>query len=93
MRDATAAPLTDPIYAPDDYTCSHQQGNETKRAQYPGLPYNSVLLPGNVCWALITPRPINSVIQAAHFEMIWSGRIISVNRTATLITNSSWHRR
>ncbi|WPC06209.1 RES family NAD+ phosphorylase [Pseudomonas benzenivorans] len=85
MRDATLVPLTDPIYAPDDYTHSHQLGNETKRAECPGLRYNSVRSPGNVCWALMTPRSVTSIIQAAHFEMIWSGRIVSVNRIATLM--------
>ncbi|MBS7661581.1 RES family NAD+ phosphorylase [Pseudomonas lalucatii] len=85
MRDATAVSLSDPIYAPDDYTHSHQLGSETKRAKCPGLRYNSVRSPGKICWALMTPRPVKSVIQAAHFEMIWSGQIISVNRITTLM--------
>lgn len=83
MRDATAVPLADPIYAPDDYTRSQQLGSEAKRAACPGLRYNSVRSPGHVCWALLTPRPVTSIIQAAHFEMIWSGEIISVNRITT----------
>lgn len=85
MRDAIAVPLSDAIYAPDDYTRSHILGAETKRAACPGLHYNSVRSPGNICWALMTPRPVTSIIQAAHFEMIWSGQIISVNRITTLI--------
>jgi len=85
MKDATEVPLSDPIYAPDDYTHSHLLGGEAKREACPGLRYNSVRSPGNICWALITPRPVTSIIQTAHFEMIWSGQIISVNRITTLI--------
>lgn len=85
MRDATALPLSDPIYAPDDYAAAQRLGRELKRAACPGLRYNSVRSPGNQCWALMTPRPVTSIIQAAHYEMIWSGQIISVNRIATLM--------
>ena len=84
MRDATVVPLTDPVYAPDDYTHSHRLGHETKRDGCPGLRYNSVRAPGNACWALMTPRPVTSIIQGAHYEMIWSDQIIGVNRITTL---------
>ncbi|SEP83876.1 RES domain-containing protein [Azotobacter beijerinckii] len=87
MRDATGVPLSDPIYAPDDYTHSHQLGSEAKREACPGLRYNSVRCPGNVCWALMTPRPVTSIIQTAHYEMIWSGQIISVNRITAQIAD------
>lgn len=80
MRDATVIPLTDPVYAPDDYTHSRRLGHETKREGCPGLRYNSVRSPGNTCWALMTPRPVTSIIQTAHYEMIWNGQIISVNQ-------------
>ncbi|SFT91682.1 RES family NAD+ phosphorylase [Pseudomonas marincola] len=85
MRDASTVPLTDPIYAPDDYTHANQLGNEAKRAACPGLRYNSVRAPGQICWALTTPRPVTSIIQAAHYEMIWSDRIISVNQVTSLV--------
>ena len=84
MKDATAAPLTDPIYAPDDYSHARRLGHETKRKGYQGLRYNSVRSPGNICWALTTPRPVTSIIQTAHYEMIWSGQIISVNQLTKL---------
>lgn len=84
VRDATAVPLSDPIYAPDDYAYSHILGTEAKRTGGPGLRYNSVRFPGRVCWALMTPRSVTSIIQTAHFEMIWSGQIISVNQITTL---------
>lgn len=84
MRDVTQVALTDAIYAPDDYSHAQQLGREAKRDGCPGLSYNSVRAPGNRCWALMTPRPVTSVIQTAHYEMIWSGQIISVNQIATL---------
>ncbi|GIZ13943.1 RES family NAD+ phosphorylase [Pseudomonas sp. NCCP-436] len=80
MKDATMLPLSHPIYAPDDYAYSHILGGEAKRSRAIGLRYHSVRSPGNVCWALMTPRPVTSIIQTAHFEMIWSGEIISVNQ-------------
>jgi len=85
MRDATALPLSDAIYAPDDYAHSNQLGSELKREGCMGLRYHSVRSTGNICWALMTPRPVTSIIQSAHFEMIWSGQIISVSRITTIV--------
>jgi hypothetical protein len=84
MKDATAVPLSDPIYAPEDYTHSRLWGQELKRTGCPGLRYNSVRAPGNVCWALLTPRPVTSIIQSGHYEMIWNNQIVGVNRIASL---------
>lgn len=78
--DATGVPLSDPIYAADDYSASRTLGMEARRAGRPGLRYNSVRSPGNHCWALMTPRHVTSVIQSTHYEMIWNSRITSVNR-------------
>ena len=50
-----------------------------------GLRYHSVRSTGNICWALMTPRPVTSIIQSAHYEMIWSGQIISVSRITTIV--------
>ena len=85
MRDATAMPLSDAIYAPNDYAHSNQLGSELKREGCMGLRYHSVRSTGNICWALMSPRPVTSIIQAAHFEMIWCGQIISVNRITTIV--------
>ena len=79
-RDATGVPLTDAIYDPDDYSQSQVLGRAAKREGCQGLRYNSVRSAGNQCWALLTPRHVSSVIQSAHFEMIWSGEITSVSR-------------
>ena len=85
MRDATALPLSDAIYTPDDYAHSNQLGSELKREGCMGLRYHSVRSTGNICWALMTPRPVTSIIQSAHYEMIWSGQIISVSRITTIV--------
>ncbi|WP_110948072.1 RES family NAD+ phosphorylase [Pseudomonas bohemica] len=78
--DATALELSHPIYDPDDYSHSHQLGSALKHEALAGLRYNSVRSPGNHCWALLTPRHVISIHQSAHYEMIWNGRITSVNR-------------
>nr|WP_314526301.1 RES family NAD+ phosphorylase [uncultured Pseudomonas sp.] len=80
MKDATSIAMKDPIYAPDDYAASHRLGKSVKQAGCPGLRYHSVRLVGNHCWALMTPRPVSSIIQTAHYEMIWNGQITGVNQ-------------
>lgn len=80
MRDATSIPMNDPVYDPVDYTHSQRLGKAVKEAGCLGLRYNSVRMPGNYCWALMTPRPVSSVIQTAHYEMIWNGQITGVNK-------------
>lgn len=80
MLDALALPITDPVHALDDYSHSRQLGNAVREAGIPGLRYRSVRLPGNTCWALMTPRPVTSIVQNSHYEMIWNGRITGVNK-------------
>lgn len=80
MKDATSIDVSDPIYDPDDYSYSRRLGREIKDAAMAGLRYNSVRLPGNYCWALMTPKPVTAIIQTAHYEMIWNGRITSVGK-------------
>ena len=80
MKDATSIPMTDPLYAPDDYTDSHRFGRAIKDAGCPGLRYHSVRMPGSHCWALMTPRPVLSIIQTAHYEMVWNRHITSVSK-------------
>ncbi|MDI3273317.1 RES family NAD+ phosphorylase [Pseudomonas sp. AL03] len=79
MKDAAAIAMTDPVYAPDDYTHSRHLGKSIKKAGCPGIRYNSVRMQGSYCWALMTPRPVLSIIQAAHYEMIWNGQVTSVS--------------
>ncbi len=85
VRDAAALSLSHPIHAPDDYSHSRQLGAAIKHQDGVGLRYCSVRSPGNLCWALMTPRPVTAIHQSAHYEMIWNGRITSVNR----ISNAS----
>ncbi|MHC8299143.1 RES family NAD+ phosphorylase [Pseudomonas sp. ZS1P83] len=80
MKDAAAIAMTDPVYALDDYTHSRQLGKSIKKAGCPGIRYNSVRMQGSYCWALMTPRPVLSIIQAAHYEMIWNGLVTSVSK-------------
>lgn len=80
MKDATSIPMTDPVYDPDDYTDARRLGKLAKDTGCPGLRYNSVRMLGSHCWALMTPRPVLSVIQAAHYEMVWNGQVTSVSQ-------------
>ncbi|CAI8802739.1 RES domain-containing protein [Pseudomonas sp. IT-P253] len=80
MKDAAAIAVTDPVYAPDDYTHSRLLGRSVKEAGCPGIRYHSVRMRGSYCWALMTPRPMLSVIQAAHYEMVWNGQVTSVSK-------------
>lgn len=79
MLDATTVPMADPIYDPDDYAHAQRLGRLVKQAGRPGLRYCSVRKTGQDCWALMTPKPVTSIIQAAHYEMIWNGHISSVS--------------
>lgn len=80
MKDATAIAASDPIYDPDDYTASHRFGKAIRQTGCPGLRYHSVRSRGRHCWALMTPRPVLSIVQTAHYEMIWNRQITSVNQ-------------
>ncbi len=80
MKDAAALPMSDPVYAPDDYSHSRVLGRAVRDAGCPGLRYHSVRMPGSHCWALMTPRPVSSIVQAAHYEMVWNGQITSVSQ-------------
>lgn len=80
MKDAAAIAMTDPIYDPDDYSHSQRLGRALKAAASQGLRYNSVRSPGSYCWALMTPKAATSIVQTAHYEMIWNGRITHVNK-------------
>ncbi|QDD88165.1 RES family NAD+ phosphorylase [Pseudomonas oryzihabitans] len=84
LRDAMSVAISDPIYDPQHYGAARALGLDAKRAGCPGLSYHSVRRSGGHCWALLTPRSVTAVVQAAPVEMIWSGGIISVNRISAL---------
>ncbi|MCY1408978.1 RES domain protein [compost metagenome] len=80
MLDATRIAITNPIYDCDDYTHARRLGRSIKEAGNPGLRYCSVRVQGHHCWALMTPRPVSSILQTAHYEMVWNGQITSVSK-------------
>jgi hypothetical protein len=80
MLDATQVPEADALYDSRDYGEGRRLGRALRDAGLPGLRYRSVRNPGQHCWALMTPRPVQSVVQTAHFEMVWNGRITSVSK-------------
>ncbi len=77
VLDATTLLPDHPIYDPEDYQHSRAWGIAARGQGAGGLEYHSVRHPGSTCWALFTPRGVQSVVQAAHYEMIWSGQAIS----------------
>lgn len=79
MLDAMSIPMTDPLYDPDDYSSGHHLGQLLRKGRTPGLRYHSVRKAGQHCWALMTPKPVTSIIQTEHYEMVWNGRISSVS--------------
>ena len=80
MKDATSLPMSDCIYDPDDYTHSRSLGKIVKDAGHRGIRYNSVRMQGSYCWALMSPKSVSSIVQTAHYEMIWNGHITGVNK-------------
>ncbi|MEH6492720.1 RES family NAD+ phosphorylase [Halopseudomonas sp.] len=83
--DALTIARSDPIYAPDDYSASRALGRASLKAAATGLRYHSVRQPEAVCWGLFTPRQVSSVVQTAHYEMIWNGEIAAVHKLSTQI--------
>ena len=79
MLDAMPIPMSDPLYDPEDYSSGHRLGRLLRKGQKPGLRYHSVRKSGQHCWALMTPKPVTSIIQSEHYEMVWNGCISSVS--------------
>ncbi|MGY8871496.1 MAG: RES domain-containing protein, partial [Pseudomonadales bacterium] len=44
---------------------------------------HSVRRKGAICWGLMTPLQVNSIQQAAHYEMVWNGTITGVSKLST----------
>ncbi|MBB3188949.1 RES family NAD+ phosphorylase [Halomonas cerina] len=83
MADGLAIPREHPVYAPDDYSASRELGDVIKAEGVPGLRYHSLRRPGAICWALMTPRPVTSIVPTVHYEMIWNGSITGVSRISS----------
>lgn len=83
--DALALPRSDPIYSPTDYSAARVLGRSALAAKATALRFHSVRQPHGICWGLFTPRQVKSVVQTAHYEMIWSGEIAAVHKLSTHI--------
>lgn len=85
VLDALSVALNDPIYSPDDYSASRLLGRSALGYGATGIRYHSVRRAAGICWALLTPRQVKSVVQTAHYEMIWSGEIAAVHKLSSQI--------
>lgn len=83
--DALTVSRTDPIYSPTTYQAARPLGRSALEAGATGIRYHSVRQAGGVCWGLLTPRQVSSVVQTAHYEMIWSGEIAAVHKLSTRV--------
>ena len=80
LLDATSIPLTEGIYDPDDYTDGRTLGLRIKANDYEGIQYCSVRKSDAKCWGLFTPRGVKSIIQSAHYEMVWSENTLTTRQ-------------
>ncbi len=76
--NALPCPQNDPIYSKDNYGAARVLGIDIVKNGHLGIRYRSVRNEDSVCWGLTTPRNVISIIQAAHYEMIWSSGLISI---------------
>jgi hypothetical protein len=83
--DALTASRSDPIYSPTAYDASRLLGRNAFDAGSTGIRYHSVRQPGGICWGLLTPRQVSSVVQTAHYEMIWNGEVIGVHKLSSRV--------
>ncbi|XBS68179.1 RES family NAD+ phosphorylase [Acerihabitans sp. KWT182] len=83
-KDALVLPLSHPVYDMKNYGASRQLGHGLKNQGCGALRYRSVRRPGSLCWALFTPKGVNSVQQSAHYEFIWDGKKNRQNRPNSL---------
>ena len=81
--DALSVPRTDPIYSPTDYAASRILGHNARDAGATAIRYHSVRQVDAICWGLLTPKAVSSIVQTGHYEMIWSGEIAAVHKLST----------
>lgn len=73
-----------PFYDSDNYIEAQSLGFNLYHLGYEGVQFESVRRKGHTCWALLTPKRIEKVVQSNHYELIFDGEKISHVR---LITN------
>ncbi|MFG6666455.1 RES family NAD+ phosphorylase [Halomonas sp. HNIBRBA4712] len=83
-RDALALAQDHPIFDAQSYSASRELGHGLKRAGAPGLRYRSVRNEGATCWALMTPRHVEEIVQTTHIEMVWNEGLTQINRLSAL---------
>ncbi|MDY0921856.1 RES family NAD+ phosphorylase [Leclercia sp. CFBP8987] len=76
--DITGLPDTHPWYHPTDYRESQQLGASLRVAGETGVTYRSVRHRDGICWALLTPKTITSIIQTSLHQIIWNKGMVSI---------------
>ncbi len=71
--DLTRFNISDAIYDSDDYSKARQLGKAMKKKNITGFQYFSVRNKDAICWGLLTPMVVKSMIQSSHYQMIWDG--------------------
>lgn len=71
MMDITAAAYA-ALHHPDDYAPSQVFAAKQRKQNHTGLLYNSVRNPGGFCIAAFKPCALEPVVQAAHYEYVYS---------------------
>ncbi|KAF0803955.1 hypothetical protein A6D6_03537 [Alcanivorax xiamenensis] len=73
-------------YHPEDYSGARRLGQRLFEADEHGLAYSSVRDPGALCFALLSPHLVESVIPSTHYEYIWDGERIAHVLTIRRVT-------
>ena len=73
-----------PFYDSDNYIEAQSLGFNLYHLGHEGVQFESVRRKGHTCWALLTPKRIEKIVQSNHYELIFDGEKISHVR---LITN------
>lgn len=84
FADITGLPDTHPWYHPTDYSEPQQLGARLRVDGVTGITYRSVRRPAGICWALLTPKPITSIIQSSLHQVIWDKGIVSVSQVTSV---------
>ncbi|WP_141235711.1 RES family NAD+ phosphorylase, partial [Pseudoalteromonas sp. NBT06-2] len=85
LHDLTNLDITDPVYDKQNYTNARQLGNKLRTDGIETIKYNSVRNEGAICWAMLTPKNVQEVIQSTHFALIWNGEKITSAESVSLV--------
>jgi hypothetical protein len=79
FTDLTGLSSEHEYYHPTNYSDAQVLGANLRSARELGVTYRSVRNEGGICWALLTPRTITSIIQSSLHQIIWDSGITSVS--------------